>query len=175
MKTKMDKKQIEKQKAELEKKLQAIKEQEIKDQNEKFKTLLDLCKPEIDEYKSLGTFRSKGKISVELSYELETTMHLEHITEPGSFAEDDSLSGNCYVTPREPKGHNIAQFVCDAHFGNVGVNGLRELSKVSPEAKEYTDRFNKAKKNLIRKVKKSARKLGLDEQECFEQIADAVT
>lgn len=61
MKTKIDKKQIEKQKAELEKKLQAIKQQEIRDQNDKFKALLDLCKPEMDEYKSLGTFRSKGK------------------------------------------------------------------------------------------------------------------
>ena len=160
-------------KKDLEKKLNEIQKQEQKDKEILFNKLLELCKSEIDEVVLLSNFRSSGKVSVELSYEI--------ILDHGGLDEQKSLddeidTASCYVDiVKEPKGFEIAQFIASSKCCDLCIETLKEVSRISPETKDHINKFLKAKKTLFTKIKKVAKKLGVNEKEYIEKCVEEVS
>lgn len=156
-----------KEKARLEKQLQEIKDIESREKDSKADTLLDALAPEIKALKDLICFKKKGKITVEVSYDMDvvlcdTTLHDN--TELGGIEAD------CCVSIKQPKGYNIVPFNHDDSFCNMGMDNYKEMVLVHPDLKKHLEAFVKARKNLITKTNKTAKKLGLDVEDAFRIV-----
>lgn len=161
---------IERKKAELEKQLNAIKEIENAEQNRKIDELIKLVKPEMDAFTSLINFRTKGKIQVELTYDIELQLYLECWDR-----EDVEFEGNCYIdNTKEPKGYRIAQFVAEDCFGNMGIDEPKDLVAIHPEIKKHFEKHKKAKTALWNKIIKVAEKLDIDQQDAFDAVEGVI-
>lgn len=161
---------IERKKAELEKQLNAIKEIENAEQARKIDEFIKLVKPEMDAFTSLICFRTKGKIQVELTYDIELQLYLESWNK-----EDVEFEGNCYINKtKEPKGYQIAQFVAEDAFGNMGIDEPQDLVAIHPEVKKHFQKFDKAKTALWNKIVKVAEKLGIDQQDAFDAVEEVI-
>lgn len=168
---------LEKQKAELEKQLNELNEIQQAQNKSKITALLKTLKTDIEEYKLLCSFKTKGKLKVELSYNIEYNFDSYDIGHnPNSKCKDHNsadlgeFEGNCYVTVKEPKGHNIAHFIAEDAFGNMGIDEYKTITNIHPDVKKHCDKFLKAKRNLAKKVAKTAEKLGLDIEDAFDAV-----
>ena len=161
---------IERKKAELEKQLNAIKEIEKEEQDRKIDELIKLVKPEMDAFTSLINFQTKGKIQVELTYDIGLQLYLESWDKT-----DVEFEGNCYIEKmKEPKGYRIAKFVAEDCFGNMGIDEPQDLVAIHPEIKKHFDKHQKAKTALWNKIIKVAEKLDIDQQDAFDAVEGVI-
>lgn len=161
---------IERKKAELEKQLNAIKEIENAQQARKIDELIKLVKPEMDAFTSLINFRTKGKIQVELTYDIELQLYLESWNK-----EDVEFDGNCYINKtKEPKGYSISRFISEDCFGNMGLNEPKDLVAIHPEIKKHFEKHKKAKTALWNKIIKVAEKLDINQQDAFDAVEGVI-
>lgn len=173
-------KNLSKQKAELEKKLSEIRDIESKEAENNLAELLKIVKPELDAYKSLATFTKRGKIEVELTYNIDLSLDLYDLGyNPESDADPlldlGEFEGGCEISAaKEPKGYKIAQFGSEDKFGNMGIEEYKDIVAIHPDVKKHCDNFLKAKRTLAKKIAKTAEKLGLDKEMAFEAVRDLV-
>ena len=167
---------LSKKKADLEKQLNEIRDVERKITEKNLVELIKAVKPEIDAYKSLFSFHKRGKITVELTYDIELSMDLYdlgHYSDggSGSLITLGEFEGGCSIeNVKEPKNHKIAQFISEDKFGNMGIDEYEDIVAVHPEVKKHCDNFMKAKRTLAKKVDKIADKLGLDKETAFDAV-----
>lgn len=162
-----------KEKALLEKQLQAIKAVEEKEAERKFDDLLEAIKPEFDLYKSLVCFKKKSKITIELSYDIDLCLCDHNLHHPKREDLGD-IEGDCAVRVKEPKGYNITPFIHEDSFCNTGMEDYWSLIGVDPDLKTHCNKFLNARAKLINKIVKTAKKLGLDETESIEKVQDSI-
>lgn len=167
---------MKKNKAELENQLNAILDSERKEKEKNLAILLKTLKPEIDAYKSLVSFHKRGKVMVELNYDIEMTFDMYDLGyNPDSKSDPDldlgEVDGSCSIGPiKEPKGYKVTQFVAEDAFANMGLDAYDEIEKIHPEVKKHCDAFLKAKRNLAKKVAKLADKMGIEKEEAFNAV-----
>lgn len=159
---------IERKKAELQKQLNAIKETESAERTRKIDELIKMVKPEMDVFLSLTKFHTKGKIQVELTYDIELQLYVND-------GDDIEFDGNCYINKtKEPKGYNISQFISEDCFCNIGINEPQDLVTIHPEIKRHFEKYKKAKTALRNKIIKVAEKLNIDQQDALEAIDEHI-
>lgn len=159
-------------KAELEKQLNAIKEIEKEEQARKIDEFIKLVQPEIDALLPLCNFYTKGKIQVELTYDIGLSIYLMDSGNQESLVFD----GDCDISKiKEPKGYQIAQFVAEDCFGNMGIDEPQDLVAIHPEIKKHLEKYKKAKTALLNKISKVAKKLDIDEQYAIEVIEESMS
>lgn len=173
MKTTKTKAMLVKEKQLLEKQLKQIQDLEKKDAESKFQELLDKVKPELDTYRKLSSFVKKGKVKVEISYDIDFSICGHDLDFPPltSMGEIDAV---CYATVKEPKGHNITPFVFEDNFTNLGYDGYDELVAVDPDLKNHCRKLVKAREKLIAKIAKTAQRLGMDEGETLYRVQESM-
>jgi hypothetical protein len=163
-------------KAELEQQLKEIDDIERKTTQRNLAELIKIVKPEIDAYKSLGDFHKRGKIKVELTYDINLSLDLYDLGyNPDSDADPlldlGDFEGGCSIdVVKEPKNHKIAKFISEDKFANLCVDEYKELVAVHPDLKKHCDYFLKAKRTLAKKVAKTAEKLNLDKELAFDAV-----
>jgi hypothetical protein len=170
---------LSKKKAELEKQLSDISDIERKESEKNLLELLKIVKPEIDMYKSLAVFDKCGKIQVELTYNINLSLDTAYDLGYNPYSEADHLidlgefEGGCEISiVKEPKGYKIAQFTSEDSFVNMGILEYKDIVAIHPDVKKHCDNFLKAKRALVKKVTKTAKKLGLDKEFAFTAVQD---
>jgi hypothetical protein len=168
---------IKKKKAELQKQLIDLSEIEQKENKNKIAVLLKTLKADIEDYQSLCSFKTDGKIKVELHYKIEYSFDPHDLGEPNPNRVADSktadlgeFEGDCYVTTKEPKNYNISRFIAEDSFGNMSVDDYESITSIHPDVKKHCDKFLKAKRNLSQKIVKTAEKLDLDIDDAFDAV-----
>jgi|694.fasta_scaffold129310_6 hypothetical protein len=168
--------ELSKKKADLEKQLNEIHNVERKTTEKNLMELIKAVKPEIDAYKSLGVFQKRGKITVELTYDIDLNMDMYDLgynpdSDANPLLDLGEFEGGCSIDKvKEPKNHKIAQFISEDKFANMGVDQYEDIVAVHPEVKKHCDNFLKAKRTLAKKVAKIADKLGLDKETAFDAV-----
>jgi len=170
-------KELLEKKAQLEKELLEIKKQEYKENKQKGSLLLKNCKKEIQEFQKLSTFKTKGKIKIEVSYDIDMQILLdcdrlysnEGVKE--NVIKDIEIEGNCYISTKEPKGYKVSHFLCEDSFNNIGINYSQDVVGIHPELEKQLKNFTKARNNLIKKVKLESKKLGMTMESAIQIVS----
>lgn len=173
IKAKENKKTLVEEKALLEKKLKEINAFEEQEMENKFEDLIRIVKPELDAYKKLITFAKKGKVTVELSYDIELSLCDHNLSQSGRGNLGD-IEADCCVHVKQPKGYNIVPFIHEDNFCNMGMDDYDSVATVDPDLKKHCNDFLRAKEKLIDKTIKTAKKLDLDENESLERVQEFV-
>lgn len=151
------------------KELNEIKAKEALDLVRKEQELLDSVKKELEAFKKLKNFKEKGKVKIEINYEVfEASLHYDNLFETNNC----ELEGGCYTTLKEPKGYNIAQFVSEKYFVNLCVDEKKYLAKISPKLSKFIKEHENCRKQLADKALKVGKKLGFTEEVISEIILD---
>lgn len=159
-----------KRKEELQKELKKIEAEEQEVYSFKVQKLLDEVKTELNDFKKLLEFTEKGKVNIEIKYEVfETTFHYDNL-----FESEFEIEGGCYTNIKEQKGYQVAQFVSEKYFGNLGIEDKKYLAKVSPKFNKFIQEHEKCRKKLINKASKVGEKLGFTKEEINDILLDNI-